>query len=182
MQKIFHFDSPKEVYRSSAAVVGCFDARFHLVAGKLSKRMGLSNPDFVRVAVPAPRRADIVVAEKFVAPLRRADDAAVPLHHQEVTGLDPPRHAVPKIDHRVVDGRKRLDCEMRTADLGSLIRCKVVGVDVNVAELHSVGAFLDRKHGQVVTDRVERDQRYVRQMQFHGPFLSGCVSLEPSFA
>jgi hypothetical protein len=50
MQKAFHFDSPKESYHSTAAVVWCFDARFEAALGKLRKRMGLSNPDFVRIA------------------------------------------------------------------------------------------------------------------------------------
>jgi hypothetical protein len=50
MQKAFHFDSPKEHYRSSAAVVWCYDARFEAALGKLCKRMGISNPDFVRIA------------------------------------------------------------------------------------------------------------------------------------
>ena len=50
MRKVFHFSSPKERYKSDAAVVWCFDHRFSLVFTKLLKRMGIKNIDPIRVA------------------------------------------------------------------------------------------------------------------------------------
>jgi carbonic anhydrase len=50
MRKIFHFSSPKERYKSDAAVVWCYDHRFNLVFTKLLKRLGIRNADPIRVA------------------------------------------------------------------------------------------------------------------------------------
>src|SRR5258708_23183422 len=50
MRKVFHFSSPKERYKSDAAVVWCYDHRFNLVFTKLLKRMGIRNADPIRVA------------------------------------------------------------------------------------------------------------------------------------
>ena len=50
MRKIFHFESPRERYKSDAAVVWCYDHRFSLVFSKLLKRIGVENSDPIRVA------------------------------------------------------------------------------------------------------------------------------------
>ncbi|MGA2132375.1 MAG: carbonic anhydrase [Bryobacteraceae bacterium] len=50
MTKVFHFDSPRGHYQSGAAVVWCFDHRFHLGFDKFLKRNGISNPDVIKVA------------------------------------------------------------------------------------------------------------------------------------
>ena len=50
MQKILHFDSPREKYHCDAAVVWCYDHRFDLVFRKLLKRLGMAYFDLIRVA------------------------------------------------------------------------------------------------------------------------------------
>lgn len=50
MEKIFHFDSPRESYICDAAVVWCFDDRFHLGFAKFLKRIGVMKPDVIKVA------------------------------------------------------------------------------------------------------------------------------------
>jgi carbonic anhydrase len=50
MRKVIHFDSPREWYKSGAAVVGCFDSRFETVSRKLLKRLGVTFPDLIRIA------------------------------------------------------------------------------------------------------------------------------------
>jgi carbonic anhydrase len=50
MQKVLHFDSPREHYHCDAAVVWCYDQRFELALRKLLKRMGVAHPDHIRLA------------------------------------------------------------------------------------------------------------------------------------
>jgi hypothetical protein len=50
MEKVFHFESPCGDYRSDAAVVWCFDFRFHLSFSKFLKRVGIERPDIIKVA------------------------------------------------------------------------------------------------------------------------------------
>jgi hypothetical protein len=50
MKKVFHFDSPRETYRCDAAVVWCFDHRFHLGFAKFLKRIGIVNSDLIKIA------------------------------------------------------------------------------------------------------------------------------------
>ncbi|MGA8025527.1 MAG: carbonic anhydrase [Bryobacteraceae bacterium] len=50
MTKVFHFDAPREKYHCDAAVVWCFDNRFHLGFAKFLKRLGISNPDRIKIA------------------------------------------------------------------------------------------------------------------------------------
>ena len=50
LQKIFHFDSPRELYVSDAAVVWCFDNRFNLVLRKFLGRIGIEKSDRIMVA------------------------------------------------------------------------------------------------------------------------------------
>jgi carbonic anhydrase len=49
MNKVFHFDSPRDRYKCDAAVVWCFDNRFEILLRKLVKRLGitkyLASPD-----------------------------------------------------------------------------------------------------------------------------------------
>lgn len=50
MNKVFHFDSPAEVYRADAAVIWCFDDRFTLAVQKFLKRTAIAKADSIRVA------------------------------------------------------------------------------------------------------------------------------------
>jgi hypothetical protein len=50
MRKVFHFDSPREKYHCDASVVACFDNRFDTVCRKLLKRIGVVQPDPIRIA------------------------------------------------------------------------------------------------------------------------------------
>ncbi len=50
MNKLFHFDSPRERYRCDAAVVACFDSRFELAFRKFLKREHVVAADFIRLA------------------------------------------------------------------------------------------------------------------------------------
>ena len=50
MQKVFHFDAPRETYQCDAAVVWCFDHRFHIGFSKYLKRLGIVNSDVIKIA------------------------------------------------------------------------------------------------------------------------------------
>ena len=50
MQKVFHFDSPREKYHCDAAIVWCFDNRFQLGFSKFLKRIGVVNSDPIKIA------------------------------------------------------------------------------------------------------------------------------------
>jgi len=50
MDKIFHFDSPREEYRADAAVVWCFDQRFEVSFAKFLKRRGVAIVDAIKLA------------------------------------------------------------------------------------------------------------------------------------
>jgi hypothetical protein len=49
MEKVFHFDSPREIYRADACVITCFDARFDLAVRKFFKRRGVVTFDHVQI-------------------------------------------------------------------------------------------------------------------------------------
>jgi len=50
MNKVFHFDAPRERYQCDAAVVWCFDNRFQLGFAKYLKRIGVVNSDPIKIA------------------------------------------------------------------------------------------------------------------------------------
>ncbi|HVN03143.1 MAG TPA: carbonic anhydrase [Bryobacteraceae bacterium] len=50
MDKVFHFDSPREEYHADAAVVWCFDHRFNLGFAKFLKRSGMATVDAIKLA------------------------------------------------------------------------------------------------------------------------------------
>jgi carbonic anhydrase len=50
MKKVFHFDAPRENYYCDAAVVWCFDNRFHLGFTKFLKRLGILKSDSIKIA------------------------------------------------------------------------------------------------------------------------------------
>ena len=50
MNKVFHFDAPREKYQCDAAVIWCFDNRFDLGFRKFLKRIGVSNSDPIKIA------------------------------------------------------------------------------------------------------------------------------------
>jgi hypothetical protein len=50
MEKVFHFDSPRERYQCDAAIVWCFDNRFDLGFRKYLKRAGIVYTDPIKVA------------------------------------------------------------------------------------------------------------------------------------
>ena len=61
MEKLFHFDCPREVYRADACVISCFDFRFDLAVRKFLKRRGIATYDHVKIpgsvkAIAAPDR------------------------------------------------------------------------------------------------------------------------------
>jgi carbonic anhydrase len=49
VEKVFHFDSPLEVYTADACVITCFDARFDLALRKFLKRLGIVLFDHVKI-------------------------------------------------------------------------------------------------------------------------------------
>ena len=50
MRKVFHFDAPRERYQCDAAIVWCFDNRFHLGFAKFLKRRRISTSDVIKIA------------------------------------------------------------------------------------------------------------------------------------
>ena len=50
MQKVYHFDAPREKYICDGAIVWCFDNRFELGFRKFLKRIGVVNIDPIKVA------------------------------------------------------------------------------------------------------------------------------------
>src|SRR3982750_3687039 len=50
MEKLFHFDAPREKYQCDAAVVWCFDNRFEAGFRKFLKRIGVVNSDPIKIA------------------------------------------------------------------------------------------------------------------------------------
>jgi carbonic anhydrase len=49
MEKVFHFDSPREIYKADACVITCFDARFDMAVRKFLKRRGVVTFDQVKI-------------------------------------------------------------------------------------------------------------------------------------
>jgi carbonic anhydrase len=49
VEKVFHYDSPLEVYTADACVITCFDARFDLAIRKFLKRRGIAVYDHVKI-------------------------------------------------------------------------------------------------------------------------------------
>ena len=49
-KKVFHFDAPRENYHCDAAIIWCFDHRFHLGFSKFLKRLGVANSDPIKIA------------------------------------------------------------------------------------------------------------------------------------
>ncbi len=61
MEKLLHFDSPREVYAADACVISCYDARFDLAVRKFLKRRGVFTYDHVKIpgsakALAAPEK------------------------------------------------------------------------------------------------------------------------------
>ncbi len=61
MDKLLHFDSPREVYTADACVISCYDARFDLAVRKFLKRRGVAVYDHMKIpggakALAAPDR------------------------------------------------------------------------------------------------------------------------------
>jgi hypothetical protein len=50
MNKVFHFDAPRERYLCDAAIIWCFDYRFDLGFRKFLKRIGVVSSDPVKIA------------------------------------------------------------------------------------------------------------------------------------
>lgn len=50
MEKVFHFDAPRQKYHCDAAIVWCFDNRFQLGFSKYLKRLGVVNADPIKIA------------------------------------------------------------------------------------------------------------------------------------
>jgi carbonic anhydrase len=50
VKKVFHFDSPREWYVCDAAILSCFDHRFDEGLRTFLQRIGVANPDHIKVA------------------------------------------------------------------------------------------------------------------------------------
>jgi carbonic anhydrase len=50
LTKVFHFQAPRERYQCDAAIVWCFDNRFHLSFAKFLKRLGVETSDIIKIA------------------------------------------------------------------------------------------------------------------------------------
>jgi carbonic anhydrase len=50
MKKVFSFEAPRERYLCDAAILWCFDNRFNLGFQKFLKRIGVAQPDPIKVA------------------------------------------------------------------------------------------------------------------------------------
>jgi carbonic anhydrase len=50
MKKVFHFNSMRDQYVADAAVVWCFDHRFHTGFAKFLKRIGATEIDVIKIA------------------------------------------------------------------------------------------------------------------------------------
>jgi len=68
MKKVLHIDSPREWYVCDAAIVWCFDSRFDAGFSKLVERLGVKNPDPIRIAG---------AAKALASPDRESDRAFV---------------------------------------------------------------------------------------------------------
>src|SRR5271169_592259 len=68
MNKVFHFDAPREKYQCDAAVIWCFDNRFDLGFRKFLKRIGVANSDPIKIAGGAKCLAspDLETERQFV--------------------------------------------------------------------------------------------------------------------
>ena len=49
MEKIFHFDSPREHYTADACVLSCYDARFTQAVRKFLKRQSIQTFDHIQI-------------------------------------------------------------------------------------------------------------------------------------
>ena len=49
MEKVFHFDSPREHYIADACVLSCYDARFDTATRKFLKRAGVATFDHIKI-------------------------------------------------------------------------------------------------------------------------------------
>jgi carbonic anhydrase len=50
LKRVFRFETPRQGYQCDAAVVWCFDNRFDLGFRKFLKRIGVKNPDPIKIA------------------------------------------------------------------------------------------------------------------------------------
>jgi hypothetical protein len=64
MQKVFHFEAPRDRYICDAAIVWCFDNRFELGFRKVLKRIGVRNSDPIKIAGGA---------KSLASPVRESD-------------------------------------------------------------------------------------------------------------
>jgi len=74
MQKLFHFDCPREVYQADACIISCFDARFDLALRKFLKRRAILTYDQIKIPGPAKALAapDVEADRDFVLRMVRA--------------------------------------------------------------------------------------------------------------
>ena len=68
MQKLFHFDCPREVYQADACIISCFDARFDLAMRKFLKRHAILTYDQIKIPGSAKALAtpDVEADRDFV--------------------------------------------------------------------------------------------------------------------
>jgi hypothetical protein len=66
VEKLFHFDAPREKYQCDAAVVWCFDNRFEAGFRKFLKKIGVYNSDPIKIAGGAKCLASAGHESEFV--------------------------------------------------------------------------------------------------------------------
>ena len=123
MEKVFHFDSPREHYRADACVLSCFDARFDTAIRKFLKRRGLAVYDQVKIpgsakALAAPEHEG---DRDFVLGMLRV---SVSLHHAPLALL---------IGHNECGGYGGAPAEAIVADLAraaAVVRSALPSLDV----------------------------------------------------
>lgn len=79
MEKVFHFDCPREVYTADACVITCFDARFDLAVRKFLKRRGIVLFDHVKI--PGSAKPWAVDGDADAGFLLRAVRTSMRLHN-----------------------------------------------------------------------------------------------------
>jgi len=107
MEKLFHFDSPQEVYQADACVISCFDARFDQAVRKFLRRRGIALYDNVKIPGSA---------KSLAAPECAADSDFVLRMVRTSVRLHSPSRLV-LIGHNDCGGYPGLPPEAVTADL-----------------------------------------------------------------
>jgi hypothetical protein len=91
MEKLLHFDSPREIYTAGGLVISCYDARFDLAVRKFLKQRGVFTYDHVKIpggakALTAPEKEadrDFVLRMARISVARHRSSRALLVGHAE---------------------------------------------------------------------------------------------------